>query len=350
MPLPQGNAGIAGQYPNDAGIAADPSVLFFDDFDGYGSVASLRPTYDNTYGNLALDAVEVFAGQQSLRISMPNTSNPLYAALEKDIPPQDVLFVRFYTKLEAGFSFTQNSSAHNGIGIGAGYDLGPGVVPDGTNKFSVGLETSVYRNEAQPGYTHAYTYHMDQRSQYGDHFYSDGHVLPNPWEPGDFGPDFDPLPNHTPTRGVWYCVELMLQTNTPGLRDGRAAAWIDGVLIADWPNMRFRSTAALKIEMFKLTLGASSNTDGADSQWFDHVVVATSYIGPMSTGSPEPEEPTLMEIAALLAALETTLQNVETRLAALEARPTDPEIAARLAQVEADIVGLKGFDQSIKDL
>jgi parallel beta-helix repeat protein len=64
----------------------------------------------------------------------------------------------------------------------------------------------------------------------------------------------------------------------------------------------------------------------------------------------EPEEPTVMELAALLAALQTTLGNVQTRLAALEARPTDPEIAARVAAMEAAVAGLKAFDQKIIDL
>jgi parallel beta-helix repeat protein len=65
---------------------------------------------------------------------------------------------------------------------------------------------------------------------------------------------------------------------------------------------------------------------------------------------PIPEEPTIMEIAALIAALQATLENIETRLAALEARPTDPQTAERIAALESEVSGLKAFDQAVKDL
>jgi hypothetical protein len=67
--------------------------------------------------------------------------------------------------------------------------------------------------------------------------------------------------------------------------------------------------------------------------------------------APEPEEPTIVEIAALLAALDVTLKNVETRLAALEGRAGgDPAALARLAAVEAKIAELEYLAQRIKDL
>ena len=84
----------------------------------------------------------------------------------------------------------------------------------------------------------------------------------------------------------------MVQANSAGARDGRVAAWIDGELIADWQNLRFRSTDALKIDQFEFVLGGASNTDGADRQWFDNLAVATSYIGPMSSNDTAPA-PTL---------------------------------------------------------
>jgi prepilin-type processing-associated H-X9-DG protein len=202
---------------------------------------------------------------------------------------------------------------------------------------------------------------MDQRSGYGDLWFADGHVIPQDQVPGNFGPDFVARPLHIPEPGKWYCVELMVQANTVGARDGRVATWIDGKLIADWQNVRFRSVATLKIDQFELVLGAASNP-AADRQWFDHVVVAKSYIGPLATKvTPPPveppEEPTLMELAAMINAvqayaetLQAGLDAIAVRLAALEARPTDPEIAARVAAVEAAIADLKSFDKKISDL
>jgi hypothetical protein len=359
--LPEGNSGIAAEYLGDAGIAADARVLFFDDFEGYRGIDDLWGRYDGFYQqfNVKLETVGAFAGTQSLAVTLPKIASAQYNAVTKTVAPQDVLFVRFYTKLDAGFAVTA-SAGHNGVNISASYD-GPGVYPNGTNHFYVGLENTVWRGEPQPGYTHAYVYHMDQRSGYGDLWFADGHVIPQDQVPGNFGPDFVARPLHTPEPGKWYCVELMVQANAVGARDGRVAAWIDGKLIADWQNVRFRSVATLKIDKFELVLGAASNP-AADRQWFDHVVVAKSYIGPMVTKvTPPPveppEEPTPMELAAMIAAvqayaerLQAGLDAIGVRLAALEARPTDPEIAARVAAVEAAIADLKSFDKKISDL
>jgi hypothetical protein len=289
-PLPTGNSGVASLYPGDAGLANDPSVLWFDNFEGYSGVSSLWGAYQNFYQQsnfrLATEAADVFRGQKSLQITQPNVSTSQYNALTKGIAPQDTVFVRFYTKLDAGFSFSAGSAVHNGVNISAGYS-GPGAVPNGRDFFYVGLENTTYRGEPQPGYTHAYVYHPEQRSGYGDHWYSEGLVFPGGTQ-GNFGAGFVPMPPRIAERGRWYCVELMVRANTPGARDGRVAAWIDGVLIADWQNLRFRDTSTLKIDRVELVLGAPQNTDGADRVWFDNLAIATGYIGPMAgTGVPE---------------------------------------------------------------
>src|SRR5262245_51300547 len=65
-PLPSGNSGIAAHYASDAGIASDPAVIFFDDFESYGSAAGLTSRWNEAYhpGNIriATEASNVFAG------------------------------------------------------------------------------------------------------------------------------------------------------------------------------------------------------------------------------------------------------------------------------------------------
>ena len=284
-PLPCGLNGIAADYVGDVGLATDQHVLLFDDFESYRQTSNLSTNYDSFYQqhNLTIETkkTNVFSGDQSLEIALPKIKKPEYNAITKYIAPQDVIFVRFYTKMENGFSFATGNAAHNGVDISGGYD-NPGGVPNGTDFFYVGLENTEYRGEAQPGYTHAYVYHMNQRSGWGDHWYPDGLVIPGE-TPNDFGADFVPRPLHLPETNEWYSVELMVQLNTPGDRDGRIAAWINGELIADWGNVKFRDTADLKIDRIQLNLGASSNSDNTNLQWFDNLVVAKSYIGPMTT-------------------------------------------------------------------
>jgi hypothetical protein len=58
---------------------------------------------------------------------------------------------------------------------------------------------------------------------------------------------------------VPYSFEFMVKANTPGQRDGRVAFWLDGQLIADFPNLRLRETTALKIDRFTLDIHVYSN-------------------------------------------------------------------------------------------
>ena len=86
-------------------------------------------------------------------------------------------------------------------------------------------------------------------------------------------------PDIIPELDRWYCYEFMVQANTPGQRDGRIAIWLDGQLVADFGNLRFRDVADLKIDRFGLSFHIKSNPNGQSKKWYDDVVAATSYIG-----------------------------------------------------------------------
>ena len=76
-------------------------------------------------------------------------------------------------------------------------------------------------------------------------------------------------------------------------------AWQDGVLIADWQNVRFRDVTTLKIDQIELDNGGQGSTQ-QDDKWYDNLVMASSYIGPMATGtSTAPTAPTNLRISGL---------------------------------------------------
>jgi parallel beta-helix repeat protein len=100
---------------------------------------------------------------------------------------------------------------------------------------------------------------------------------------------------------------------------------------------------------------ATANRLGVDPQLVMYVpnnpAAAAAGWRPANAGAVPPKEPTVMAIAALLAALDATMKNVETRLAALEGRAGgDPAALARIAAVEDKIGELQYFAQRIKDL
>ncbi|MCX8109596.1 MAG: hypothetical protein N3G20_12425, partial [Verrucomicrobiae bacterium] len=115
-------------------------------------------------------------------------------------------------------------------------------------------------------------------------------------------------------RNRWQCVELMIKLNSsPAEADGELALWLDGepvahfrrgVRIGPWTGtgfvldqdgepfegFRWRSSNDLKLNFFWLlhyvTINAArqnrvANPEQFNRVVFDHIVVATHYIGPL---------------------------------------------------------------------
>jgi hypothetical protein len=286
--MPEGN-GIASDYPGDVGIEAHPDVIFADGFETYDVASDLYQRWDAVYQEnqirIATETNLVYTGSKALEFSVPQQNNELSNATDKILSDErDQLFLRYCSRFEAPYDVV--GSSHNGAMISAHYFINgqatPGIPADGTNKFLVNLEN--WRGEESkpsPGDLNLYVYHPEQRSQWGDHFFPTGIVLPFSSEPFDFGPSFISRPDIIPELDHWYCYEYMVQANTPGQRDGRIVVWMDGELVADFGNLRFRDIASLKIDRFGLSFHIGSNPNGLTKKWYDNVVAATSYIGPV---------------------------------------------------------------------
>jgi hypothetical protein len=287
--LPEGQ-GLAARYPTDIGIASDPAVIFADDFESYDSGPDLATRWTNVYQlsnvRIAAESGGFAGGSKALEFTVPVTRSEISNSVSKNISPElDVLFLRYYAKYDASFDVL--GSSHNGGVISAHYCC-PGQRSDGFNKFLVSYEASRFAAaKANPGELNAYVYHPDMRDVYGDHFHPTGLIAPFASKsPFSFGPDFVPRPEVTPVRGRWYAYELMVKANTPGRRDGRIALWLDGTLIAEFPNLRLRETSDLKIDRLALNMHVRAVTRTATKRWYDDVVAATSYIGPKVPGPP----------------------------------------------------------------
>jgi hypothetical protein len=282
---PSGGEGISAMYPSDVGIGNDPRVIFADDFESYVDANGLDARWDARYHRIAISTTEKYAGAKSVEMTAPQQTTELSTAIAKILTNQvDTLYLRYYSKFDTTFDIT--GSSHNGSDISASYfengNATPGVPADGTNKFLVAYEN--WRGETAtttPGEQSIYIYHPEQRSNYGDHFFPDGRVMPNTSIPNKFGAEFVMRPNFTPELGRWYAFEVMVEANTPGTRDGRITCWIDGQVIADFPNLRLRDVDTLKIDRFGISMHFGSNPTRETRKWYDNLVAATAYIGPM---------------------------------------------------------------------
>jgi hypothetical protein len=197
--------------------------------------------------------------------------------------------MRMYHKFDSGFNIT--GSSHNGVSLSAKYPGTAGIrpPPDGTGFFLFALQNDIIGSQSSPGFSNLYVYWPRQRTQFGDHWFPDGTVIPYDPVIGNKGewlaypnqyPDFRILPNFLPQRDRWYCVELMVHANTPGRNDGEVKYWIDGQLAGDFPDLNVRSISTLKLDRAHLGLTAV-HTERINKKWHDNVVIATKYIGPM---------------------------------------------------------------------
>jgi hypothetical protein len=285
-PLPEGHSGIASRYPGDRGIEGDPSVILHDDFER----GDLRQKWDNVFHQanirMANEPENVNGGQRALEFTVPQKEAEVSNAVVKRLDPgYDTIFLRFYSRFDPGFD--QIGSSHNGgflAAIAPGVPFAtPGVRADGRNKFIASFEC--WRADAEtpsPGALNVYCYHPEQRDVFGDHFFPSGKVLPFSARPGSFGREFVARPEITLELGRWYSFEFMLQANTVGKRDGRIACWVDGKLIADFPNLTLRDADNLKINFAALDLHIKGNKVRPNKKWYDDVVIATAYVGPIS--------------------------------------------------------------------
>jgi MYXO-CTERM domain-containing protein len=297
QPLPEGDTGIAVRYPDDQGIGEDPDVVFTENFESVsGSSLTFSDTWNNVWGLLEITtaAGDVHAGAQAIKVTATEPERSQGAMHDFGSGALDELFVRYYLKYHPDFP----GMHHTGIDIfagapGIGQGESTGVHPDGTDSFQALLDTLSPMfdwgppGNVPPGLLEVYCYHMDQLDVYGDIFYSTGEGNGNL---ALFGDDFVPRPNVTPERGRWYSFEVMLKANTPGSRDGRVAFWVDGALAGDFPNLRFRSVDELRINQVIITTYVSELGDN-QTVWYDDIVAARSYIGPMvPAGGPEPDD------------------------------------------------------------
>ncbi|MBN2137255.1 MAG: hypothetical protein JW720_05580 [Sedimentisphaerales bacterium] len=289
--------GIAAKYRADTGIAKDPNVIFAENFEIH-SIEALGSRWENLQNteimSLSADVPAPLAGRRSLLITHVggnSTGAHLYRRL---MPGCDKLYFRFYVKFDP-----QCAQIHHFFHVG-GYNPptpwpqgGAGIRPEGNERFTTAVEP--YGDNWRWDF---YSYWMKMRSSPDNH---------------SWGHDFINDPALKVAKGKWICVELMVKMNTPPTAsNGAQAIWIDGKphlkdgrIISslgpgypkgNWvwdsfnpdPNgqpfegFQWRSDEKLNINFLWLLLYITKAPPGHISNvWFDDIVVATSYIGPI---------------------------------------------------------------------
>lgn len=296
-PLPEGITGIAAKYPGDVGMERDAAVIFVENFE-QTSLADMKARWEEVKSiecmSFSTQIPSGAAGRHSLlvkHIGGKGTGGHLYRRL---LPGYDRLFLRFYVKFDP-----QCYPVHHFVHMG-GYNPptrwpqgGAGIRPAGDERFTTGVEPCGSRWRWD-----FYSYWMEMRAapsgdSWGNHFISDD--------------------NLKAVRGKWIFVELMMKMNSPvGERNGEEAIWIDGQLWrkdgqitshvgkgfprGKWvwgaftpdakgdafEGFRWRKDEKLNLNFLWMLVYITQAPEGHESRiWFDNIVVAREYIGPL---------------------------------------------------------------------
>lgn len=305
-PLPEG-PGLSKSFPGDAGISAHPSVLLAEDFEA-SSLAEIKPRW-NEIENKEGKVLELVAGQppgsmgkQCLQVTATlgeNTGGHLFKRLN---PVQATVFARFDVKFAEDAPYVHHFCGLGGYNPPTSWPQGnAGKLAEGDKRFGVGIEPNgFYGKLPAPGSWMFYTYWQDMKKSGDGGYWGNGL-----WPEGRPGP----------TPGQWQCVEIMLKCNEVGSSDGELALWLDGKLAAHigpgtktgrwtgegfeirpdgehtFEGFRWRAVPELAVSYFRISHYVTADSYRANQVasppktnrvWFDNVVIAKEYIGPVS--------------------------------------------------------------------
>jgi len=306
-------AGLAAKYPGDSGIEKDPTVIFVESFEE-PSLDAMTRRWENVSHpeimSLAADVPPGSSGKQSLLMAhVGGTGNGghLYRRLPKGL---DRVYARFYVKFDPecapihhfGTCIGGNNPATRWPMVSAGNRTA------GDKSFWAGIEPF-----GESWRWDFYTYWCEMRG--------------SPPRGQTWGNSFVHDPELKAVRGRWTCVEMMMKMNDVGDTNGEMALWIDGRRVSHlgkgfpkgkwvydkfmpgqggngvrwndakggpeqfaaaaggepFEGFRWRTVKQLNLNFVWAYLYITKAPAGHVSKvWFDQIVVATDYIGPIA--------------------------------------------------------------------
>jgi hypothetical protein len=269
-------AGLAQRYPNDKGIESDPAVFFAAGFEHASAQHGWTLMGSKSQAKLVSDGegngFEPLQGQ-ALKVTLipeQNLGLDLRYDFAREVGEEPTeAYLRYYMMF--GLDWQPDVDGGKLPGFAGTYNQGGWGRrrSDGTNGWSIrggfARQARAASQRVAPVAIGSYAYHADLDGRSGAYW---------GWNLGPTGM-LDP--------GKWYAIEQYVRLNTPGRNDGIFRAWIDGQVVFERTDLRFRDVDALKIEnaWFNVYHGGTAKPPREMSLYLDNVVIAREYIGPM---------------------------------------------------------------------
>ncbi len=267
--------GIARRYPSDAGIAADPDVLFADGFDAAAldprwsrgmAAPSKRVEHDESL------RFEPIAGP-ALRVTIPKGRqlglDLRYRFKANHASEPDEIYFRYYLWFADDWLLAADGGKLPGLAGTYGMAAWGDRPWHGFKGWSL---RGAYHMPPAGGHPARGRVML---GSYAYHAKADPLGQPLPW-PGD-------ALAALVAPGRWYCIEQRLQLNSPRREDGIFQVWLDGRLVLDRNDLRLRDAPDIHIEEVWMNFfhGGASAAPADMHAYIDGVVIARRYIGPL---------------------------------------------------------------------
>lgn len=278
----EASKGLSAKYRNDEGIERDPAVLFADNFES----GELKK-WDQKRGGISVTEKAPNNGRFAVETLAIRGKNEGGDAIKWFMPGHDRVFARVYVKFSENYQYP-----HHFLWLGANQRTNKwssfgkaGLKPNGTY-YSTGLEAwFAWGKNPPPGEMTLYSYFLDMEIDPKMNKYWGNSFFPPGPERGKAASEKKVIPK----LNQWQCWEFMIEANSaPDKRDGKQAMWLDGELVGEFSGIWWRNDMDLLVNCFWLQHytydpGDPTKQYWKDEQtvWFDDVVVAKEYIGPI---------------------------------------------------------------------
>lgn len=291
--------GFANNYIDDTGIENHPDVIAVvdpDDPDWWKGGTNVKEplsdgcrVVDETQAKNA--GFEPFSNKAIQSVAWANVYGSGCSNRYKRMPPLEEVYFRYTMRLGNDFWGSKDGGKMPGLTFYQSPSLcgnGGMSCAGGTKGWSLRGGFKASYDENNPMFPrvemHTYAYHADQAGEYGDKW---------PWGP----------------RGLlelerWYNIEQYVKVNDPGVRNGIMRVWVDGQLAFEKTGIMLRGPKPWDPDVIDDMLinvtpwlihfygGKYPQYVRDHTVWFDNIVVAKNYIGPVKQGDGQAPAPT----------------------------------------------------------